>query len=462
MNKTILAAALAALPSLALAQTAPAPVPDPTAQQALSTAANQNATSAYNAGMAYDNQQAYQAAANTAQDISSQDAANIGGGYGGGMGWGYGSSDAWQQAADQAQSVANDNQTQADDQIPVRQQAQASQDAAYSAEVAAAPAVAQSNSDAAQSSASSGSAQSDSSVAQSTGVPQGQPTVTNDTGAYLMAGAATQAAMNGLTTTGFAANKTAYQDAQNAASCGNPGCAAGWMAANAVEQNIANGAYAGNVAAAPVLGTALNTAAAASALSSATGTLRQIQSMTGVPQGQTAGSADTRQALAQTTAQTGVRQGQSATLASADTTYTSAADAQQAMLNAASQQNENDAATAAQAGIASLNAEYSRNAANQIAGYDNSQAQSTGDPTWTQAAGIAQQQVDQQQSVYDTQQAIQTSATNDGNATYGAATAAAPAIGNALNTAASTSATTDAANTLQQIGAATGVPQNGP
>ena len=460
MNKTILAAALAALSLLAFAQTAPAPAPDSTAQQALSTAASQNSTSAYNAGIAYYDQQAYQAAASTAQDISNQDAANIGAGYGGGQG-GYGSSDTWQQASDQAQAVANDNQTQADNQIPMQQQAQASQGTAYNAELAAAPAVAQSNSTAAQSAASSGSAQSNASIAQRTGVPQGQPTVTNNTGEYLIAGAATQAAMNGLTTTGFTANKTAYQDAQNAASCGNPWCAAGWMAANAVEQNIANGAYAGNVAAAPVLGTALNTAAAASALSSATGTLQQIQSMTGVQQGQNAGATNTQQALAQTTTQTGVQQGESATLASTDTSYTSAADAEQATLNAVSQQNQNDAVTAAQAGIAGLNAEYSRNAASQIAGYDNNQGQSTGDPTWAQAAGIAQQQDDQQQSLYDAQQAIQTSATNDGNATYGAATAAAPAIGNALNTAASTSATTDASNTLQQIGAATGVQQNG-
>ncbi|MHB1666535.1 hypothetical protein [Thiomonas sp.] len=456
MKKTILAAALAVLPLLAFSQTAPAPVPDPTAQQALSTAAKQNSTSAYNAGVAYDDQQAYQAAANTAQDISNQDAASVGSGY---SGMGY--SDAWQQASDQAQSVANDNQTQADNQIPVQLQSQASQNTAYSAEVAAAPAVAQSNSDAAQSSAASGSAQSNSSIAESTGVPQGQPTVTNNTGEYLIAGAATQAAMNGMTSTGFTANKTAYQDAQNAASCGSPYCAAGWMAANAVEQNIANGAYAGNVAAAPVLGAALNTAAAASALSSAAGTLQQIQSMTGVQQGQTAGSTNTQQALTQTTAKTGVQQGQSATMANTDTSYTSAADAQQATLNATSQKNQNDAVTAAQAGIAGLNAEYSRNAANQIASYDNSQAQSTGDPTWTQSAGIAQQQVEQQASIYGTQQAIQISETNDGNSTYSAATAAAPAIGNTFNAAASTTATTDASSTLHQIGAATGVPQNG-
>ena len=458
MKKLILAAALAALPLLASAQTYPAPTPspDPSAQQSLSASANQNSTSAYNGGMSYYTQQAYQAASNTAQDISNQDAANGGSGMGG-MGY----SDAWQEAADQAQAVANANQTQADDQIPIQQQSAASQGSAYSSEVSAAPAVAQANSDAAQSAASSGASQSTSGIAQATGVPQGQPTVTNNTGEYLIAGAATQAAMNGLTVTGFTANKTAYQDAQNAASCGNPWCAAGWMAANAIEQGIANSAYSANVAAAPVLGSALNTAAAASALQSAAGTLQQIQSMTGVAQGQTAGSTTAQQALTQTTAQTGVQQGQSATMASADTSYTSAADAQQATLNAISQQNQDDTVTAAQAGIAGLNAEYSRDAATQIATYDSNQAQATGDPAWTQASGIAQQAVDQQQGTYDTQQAIQTSATNDGNATYSAATAAAPAIGSTLNSAAGASAATNATNTLNQIGAATGVPQNG-
>ncbi|VDY12142.1 DNA methyltransferase [Thiomonas sp. OC7] len=273
LKKFTLAAALAALPLLASAQTypAPAPTPDPTAQQSLGASANQNSTSAYNGGMSYYNQQAYQAASNTAQDISNQDASNSGSGYDG-----IGTSDAWQQAADQAQSVANDNQAQAGAQIPVQQQAATSQSASYNAEVSAAPAVAQSNNSAAQSAASSGAAQSTASITQSTGVQQGQPTVTNNTGEYLIAGAATQAAMNGLTTTGFTANKAAYQDAQNAASCGNPWCAAGWMAANAVEQNIANGAYAANVAAAPVLGTALNVAAAASALNSAKGTRREL------------------------------------------------------------------------------------------------------------------------------------------------------------------------------------------
>ena len=447
-KKHVLAVILAAAAGMASAQTASAPDP----QSTLSAAATQNTTSAYDAGVAYYDQQAYQAAANTAQDISNQDAANAGGSTLGG--------DVWQQAADQAQSVANDNQTQADSRIPVQQQDQSSEASAYSTEVNAAPAVAQSNSDSTQASASSGAANSLSDISAQTGVQTGQVTLHDDT-SYLAAGAATQALMNNLSTTGFEANKTAVQDAQNAASCGNPYCAAAWWAANAVEQNMANSAYAGNVAAAPVLGGALNTVAAASAVSNAANSLQQIQSMTGVQQGQTAGAISTRDALQQITGQTGVQTGQSATAANTGTAYTSAADAQQASLNAASQQNQNDAVTAAQAWQAGLSAQYSEKAANAISQYDASMAGKTGDPTWTQAAAIAQQSADQQQTVYDAQQAVQTSATADGNATYSAATAAAPAIGNTLNAAASSAATADASSTLQQIGAATGVPQNG-
>ena len=455
---TILAAALAVAATChaqTFQATAPAPAPDPTAQQSLSMAANANGTATYNAGMSYDNQQAYQAAANTAQDISNQDAQNVGSGYGGG----FGTTGAWQQAADQAQTVANQNQTQADDQIPTQNQNEAQQASSFNSEQAAGQPTAQSNSNAAQNAAGQGSSLSFADVSSQTGVQQGQPTVTNNTCEYITAGAATQALMNSLTTTGFTANKTAYQDAQNAASCGNPYCAAGWMAANAVEQNIANGAYAGNVAAAPALGTALNVAAAASALKSAKGTLDQISSMTGVLQGQTAGATSAQAAASQTNAQTGVQQGQSATAASTDTSYTSAADAQQTALGTAAQQNQDAAVTAAQAGLAGLSAEYSRDAANQIASYDNSQAQTTGDPTWTQAASIAQQQVDQQQGIYATQQAIQNQAIATGNATAAQANAMAPGIGNTLNTAARNAATTQANTTLQNIGSQTGVPQ---
>uniref|UniRef100_D5X2J9 Cell wall surface anchor family protein n=1 Tax=Thiomonas intermedia (strain K12) TaxID=75379 RepID=D5X2J9_THIK1 len=267
--------------------------------------------------------------------------------------------------------------------------------------------------------------------------------------------------MNGLSVSGYSANIAAYQAAQNAAACSgwNAGCAAFWWAVNATEQAHANAAYAANVAAAPVLGAALNVAAAASALNSAKGTLDQISSMTGVAQGQTAGSTNAQQALAQTTAQTGVQQGQSATAASTDTGYTSAADARQNALGAAAQQNQNAAVTAAQAGLAGLSAEYSRNAANQIAGYDNAQAQSTGDPDWSSAAQIAQNEVDQQQGIYTYQSNIQNQAIATGNSTAAQANALSPGIANTLNTAAQNAATTQANTTLQNIGNQTGVPQ---
>lgn len=457
---TFLAAALAVAVTChaqTFQATTPAPAPDPTAQQTLSAAANANGTATYNAGIAYYNQHAYEAAANTAQDISIQDAQNAGSGYGG---W-FGSTDAWRQAADQAQTVANQNQAQADNQIPIQNQNEAQQGSSLSAATDAAQLTAHSNSTAAQSAAAQGGSQSFADIGAQTGVQQGQPTVTNNTGEYLMAGAATQAVMNGLATSGYSANIAAYQAAQNAASCSgwNAGCAAFWWAVNASEQAAANAAYAGNVAAAPVLGTALDVAAAASALKSAQGTLNQISSMTGVQQGQVAGATHAQQALALTSAQTGVQQGQPATAASTDTSYTQAADAQQNALGAAAQQNQNAAVTAAQAGIAGLSAEYSRNAANQIASYDNSQAQATGDPTWTQAAGIAQQQADQQQGIYSYQQNIQNQAIATGNTTAAQANAMAPGIGGTLNTAAQSAATAQANTTLQNIGRQTGVPQ---
>ena len=448
VKKQALAVCFAAVVGAAIAQT---PSSDP--QTTLSTAATQNSTSAYNAGTAYYDQQAYQAAVSTAQNISNQDAANSS--YG---------SDAWQQAADQAQSVANDNQIQADDQIPIQQQNQTSEDSAYGAEVTSAPAVAQSNSDTAQTTATASATSSLAGISGQTGIPQGQITPGNDT-SYWVAGAATQALMNKLSTDGYQSNIDAVQAAQQAAidaADQDYGGAAYEMSVNAAKQSEANADYAANTAAAPVIAGALNAAAAASAISSATNSLQQIQTLTGVQQGQTGGAANIQDALRQTTIQTGVETGQSGTVPSNDTSYTGAADVQQASLNATSQQNENDTWTAAQAWQSGLSAQYSKNAADNISQYDNSMATSTSDPTWTQAASIAQQAVDQQQSIYDTQQSIETSATNDGNTTYGVATAAAPGIGNTLDTVAGSAAAVDAAGNLQQIGAATGVAQNGP
>ncbi|SCC94669.1 Cell wall surface anchor family protein (modular protein) [Thiomonas sp. X19] len=464
MRQTLLAAALAALPflasPLALAQTLPpAPAPVPDAQTTMRTAATQNGSSAYSGGMAYFDQQAYQDAANTAQDIANQDAANA---SSGGYGVGLSGSTAWQDAAAQAQGVANDQQNLVDAQVTVQQQGSSSQAGAYSTESAQAPVVAQNDNSAAQTSASSGESASNASITQSTGVPQGQPTVTNNTAEYLAAGAATQAMMSGEATDGYQSNIDAYKAALQAAADAasyNYGGAAYETAVNLQKQAEANADDAGGVSAAPALAGALDVAAAASAVNSASGTLQQIQSMTGVQQGQTAGATTTQDALQQTTADTGVQQGQAATTPSTDTSYTHAADTQQASLNAAGQQNQTDAETSAQAWQTGVSAQYSENAANTIASYDNSMASSTGDPNWTSAAAIAQTSADQQQTIYGQQQVIQTHATNDGNATNAAANAEAPGVGNTLDSAASAAATANSTNTLQQIGAATGVPQ---
>lgn len=305
------------------------------------------------------------------------------------------------------------------------------------------------------------------STTSSTGVQQGQAPQTTDTTTQVTGDPAIQAGQqqqNNLATDEAQANINAYkakQLADQAEASQDWGRAAYERQQNADYQNEANADYAASMAGAQALGGAMNALASSAASSASSGAMGQIQAATGVQQGQTAGATSVQQAMQQTTATTGVQQGQSVTSPSTDTSYTHAADAQQAALNATSQQNETDAQTAAQAWQTGLPAQYSANAANKIASYDNSMAASTGDPNWTSAAAIAQAQADQQQTIFGQQQAIQTSATNDGNATNTAANAEAPGVGNTLDSAASAAATANSTNTLNQIGAATGVPQNG-
>lgn len=441
------------VPAMALADSAmPIPAPDPVALEVMSSAANQNASAGYNAATDYSNARAYQAAAQTAQDIANQDAAQSSFGY----------SD-WQLAASEAQGVANDQTTQSLKQTLIEQQNQVDENTAYLAELNAVAGVQQANDRAVQLVVKSGSVSSFGNITSATGVQQGQLSQINDT-SYVSAGATTQALMNGLSTDGYEANIQAIQDEQNAQSCGNPYCAAAWMAANAVEQGIADADYNANVAAAPVLGTALNSAALTTSLSNASQQLMQIQSFTGVTQGQATGTTSTTQALQQIAAQTGVNQGQASHMVDINTApYVNASDNQQSALNSASQQNENDAWTAAQAWQAGLNAQHAISAATTIENYDSSMAGNSGSIfgtlVWQQAAAIAQTEIDQLSGIYDTQQAIQNAATSDENNTYNTANSIAPTISDSLNTAASSIANSHAQNTLQQISAATGVAQ---
>lgn len=435
--------------------TAPVPAPNPTATNTLNTAANQNAGAGYAAGVNYFTGGAYQAAAQTAQDIANQDAANAGG-----FGDSY-DSYAWIQAEQEANSVANEQQTSALAQTSLALQNQNTENNAYSNELNSIQGVQQANDTAVQSSASTGSTSTFNNITSQTGVPQGQVSMIQDT-SYLLAGADEQALMNSFSVAGYQANIQAVQDAETAAECGAvPGCAAYWMAANAVQQSIADAEYAANVAAAPVLGLAMNSAALSTALSDSRQELQQIQSLTGVAQGQVSGITTATQALQQVQNLTNVTQGQASGMIDTGTSFTTAANGQQSTLNDISQQNQNDEWTADQAWQAGLNAQYAQQAAQTIANYDMRQAGMVGygATAWTQAAAIAQSEATQQGTIHAAQLAIQTQANSDEASAYNSANALAPSIGTTLNTAAASAATSAAQTTLQQIGTTTGVPQ---
>ena len=435
--------------------TPPVPAPNPAAQDNLSSAAGQNATSGYNAGVDSYVGMAYQAAASTAQDIATQDLSNATSLY----------AYEWQQAAAEAQTVANDQSTLALNQGSITSQDQATEQAGYDNELNSVAGVQQSNDSAVQSSVNSSASSSMSDITSQTGVQSGQVSMINDT-SYILAGAATQSLMNGLTTDGYQSNINAVNAAEAEAidaAAQNYAGAAYEASVNSSMQAEADTDYAANVAAAPTLSTALDGAALTTALSDASQQLQQIQALTGVSQGQNAGTTSTAQATQQTSALTGVSQSQTSGLVSTDTSYTSAADSQQTTLNNTSQQNENDAWTAAQAWQAGLNAQYAEQAAETIYQYDVSMEGSGGSSifgsAWAQAAAIAQTSADQQASIYDSQSSAQNAATSDENNTYASANSVAPTISNTLDTAASNAATSDAQNVIQQISAATGVAQ---
>ena len=455
MKKILLLVMLVNSPAIAIAaSTAPVPAPNPAPQDTLNSAASENATGGYNAGVDYFAGQAYQAAAITAQDIANQDTTQA-----------YSSYDPydWQLAASEAQSVSDDQTTLSLDQSSVAQQDQSTENTGYTNEVNAVPGVQQSNDSAVQSSVNSSASSSMGSVTSSTGVQQGQVSMIYDT-SYILAGAATQALMNGLSTDGFQSNINAVNAAELEAAdtaAQNYGGAAYEASVNASAQAEADADFAGNVAAAPTLSIALDGAALTTALTDASQQLQQIQALTGVAQDQSTGATSTSQSLQSISTATGVTQGQTAGMTSTDTSYTSAADSQQSTLNSVSQQNENDAWTAAQSWQAGLNAQYAEQAATTIAEYDTSMVSSAGDPygVWAQAAAIAQTSADQQASIYDTQSSTQNTATSDENSTYDSANTIAPTVSDTLDTAASSAASSDAQNAIQQISAATGVAQ---
>ncbi len=450
MKKIVTIVLLSTAPAVALAD---APAPDPTLQSTLTTTQNQNLNDAYTAGTSYQNYEADTSAANTAQDIATQDL-NSGGGFG--------SYTVMQQAAQEARSVATDYQNQASQQLAQQQPAVTDGNATADSAATLAPAVAQSGAANGQVYASSDFATQSSGTQASTGVSMGQLTPGTDV-TYALAGAGEQAVMSGLATGGYQANDNAYQAAMNAAGCGiNAGCYAFWIAMNEMYQGIADADYAANVAAAPVLAAIDDAAAVTHATSDAQNMFAQITSLTGVAQGQNAGAATTAQATQQTTAQTGVTQGQTADMTSTDTSYTNAADGDWSSMQAAEEQNNQATVNAAQAWQQNAAAQASEDAANQIAGYDEAQARSSFNSdyqAWMQAAGIAQNEAGQYQSQAAGQLAIQQQNITTGNTSYVSADALAPSVGAELDNAAAQAASTDAANVIQQINSAAGVAQ---
>lgn len=427
MNKTLLWTLLFA-PVVALAD---APAPDPALQNSLSTTQDQNLNDAYTAGTSYQNYEADTAAANTAQDIANQDQSQI--------------NDYLiaNQAAQEAQSVAASYQTQASQQLAQQQPAVTDGNVTASSAAAQAPDVAQSGATNGQAYASSDFGTQTSGIQASTGVQMGQLTPSTDV-TYALAGAGEQAIMNGLATGGYQANDNAYQAAMNAAGCGiNAGCYAFWIAMNEMYQGIADADYAANVAAAPALATIDDAAALAHAASDAQSMFGQIASMTGVAQG------------------TPVAYTPVPVTPSTDTSYTNAANTDWNSMQAAEEQNNQATVNAVQAWQQNAAAQAEEDAANQIASYDQSQARGTffDSSAWMRAASIAQNEAGGYQNQAASQLAVQQQNITTGNTSYTSANALAPSVGSELDTTASAAASADAANAIQQIGSATGVAQ---
>jgi len=357
---------------------------------------------------------------------------------------------AYTAAAAQAQATAN-QQTALSTQLQQQQQtAQATQATSYTAEVSDAGQAQTDTATAANSQAQAGTQQGLSTVQSSTGVQQGQQsglvsTMESDTG-YLAAGAGAQTALNSMATDEATANVTAVQDAQIAAGCAasqNYPCAAAYTAANITEQNTANGLYATSTAAAPALGVVLNAASTADAVSKSSQVLQSIAASTGVAQGVQSNP----QSLLTVTPIT-------------DTSYTHAADTQNAaQLSDATQQS---AALPAdlQAGYTGANAQAVVTTTQGISSVDTVQAQQA--PTvqaqqaWTDAASTATLQGAPSTGVSATQTAIQQSSGNTESATSADMTTQGQQTAQTLNSAAKTSAVSTFNATMQQINSQVG------
>ncbi len=355
---------------------------------------------------------------------------------------------AWLAAVNGAQAVSNQQSALAAEQGALAQQAQQSQQSSDAALLNTD--VPQAQSDTANQAASSGnpeSQQSLASVQQQTGVQQGQvqPSVASETSniAYIGAATAGQASMAAMARSNQTANIQATQDAQNASSCGNPWCAAAWWAANAVEQQTANGLYTAQMAAAPALATTYITASKQAAQSSYDTVQGQIGQMTGVQQ--------------QTTAlPTSVNQTPYAV--TNDTSYQAVGSGQNAQQVSDAQTNTHATWQAAQDWSNGLQAQTQEQAAQTIQNQDLSAASQSTDPyaqqAWQGAAGIAGQQSSSDGGLYAQDQSALAYDTATQNSSATAVQNDTTEQAQAMNNAASRSALSSFDATLQSINAA--------
>lgn len=435
MKKTLLAAALAALPLLAHAD----------GQSAIQSDSTTNLGSTYTAGTAKTLQSAYSGAASTAGDIASQDSQNAQQMYGvwqsdlsnaanyqawaaayaqsaasttdqttadwyaqqaqaAGAQAAYWSSraqqdgdayQAWLDATNQAQATSGQQTALSNEQGALAQQSAQTQQSSYGTLMNSD--VPQAKNETAAQASGAGNTQAQqglSNVQQQTGVQQGQiaSAVASETSniGYLAAAAAPQAVMAGMAMGEQTANITAVHAAQNAAACSgwNPGCAAYWWGVNAAAQSTANSLYAAQLAAAPALAATYIAVATQAAKSSFDSIQNQIGQMTGVQQ--------------QTSASLPTSVGPTPYAVTQDTSYQSVGSSQNQQQLKDAQDNTDATWQGAQDWSSGQLYSKQEKAARSIQQTD--QANATAAPSygaqqaWQGAAGIAGQQADENAS----------------------------------------------------------------
>ncbi|MDA8093690.1 MAG: hypothetical protein M0T84_07205 [Betaproteobacteria bacterium] len=360
----------------------------------------------------------------------------------------YSAYQAWMDAANGAQAIADQQGTLASEQAAIARQSEAEEQNSLDQEMNDAQDVTAETGAGTQAAGKAGATSSFSSIQSSTGVSQGQVSgaVSQDT-SYLAAGMAEQAALNGLAKDEAQSNIDAVHAAQTAASCGNYACAAYWGAVNYVKQTEADADFAAGTGAAPVLGMVMDQAASKAAQQDVNQVGQAIQTQTGVTQGVPAG----------------VNVMTAPITASTDSSYTHAADPYNSQQEADNQANINAGVSEVQTRQGGLTATTVANAARSIATQDNAAAARAPDFeakwAWLDAAGNAQAIVDREapRAQRETQVQQQDAATE--NSAYAQAMSTAQPATQALDSGAAQSGISSYDAAVRQIQDQTGVAQ---